>query len=112
MTLIEVMIVMVIMAMVAVAAAFAVMPVLARARVRQATTDVATVRQAATAYQVEIGGCPSVDDLVREQILSSHTNTVDPWGNAFVIECEDDGREPGVTSAGPDGEHGNEDDIR
>lgn len=109
MTLIEVMIVMVIMALVAVAAGFAVMPQLTRARIRQASTDAATIRQMAVAYQIEYDACPSVEDLLEKQIMSSSTTRTDPWGNPFAIECGE--AEPAVTSAGPDEQIGTEDDI-
>jgi general secretion pathway protein G len=109
MTLIEIMIVMVIMALVATAAGFAVTAALDRARKRQARTDATTVQQAAVAYQLEIGGCPTMDDLVREEILSAQSATTDPWGQPFHIEC--DGREPTATSPGPDETLGTEDDI-
>ncbi|MDH5672957.1 MAG: prepilin-type N-terminal cleavage/methylation domain-containing protein [Myxococcales bacterium] len=111
MTLIEIMIVMVIMAMVAVAAGFAIMPSLVRARVRQARIDARTIGQAVTAYQLEFGSeCPSVETLVKEDILSRRTNSVDPWGNAFHIECDES--EATVVSAGANGQLGDDDDIR
>ena len=109
MTLIEVMIVMVIMALVAVAAGFAVMPALTRARIRQTSTDAAAIRQMAVAYQVEYDGCPTVQDLLDKQIMSSSTTRTDPWGNPFSIECGE--AEPTVISAGPDEQLGTEDDI-
>lgn len=110
MTLIEVMIVMVIMALVAVAAGFAVMPTYQRARIRQAQTDAAAIRQMVVAYQIEFGGCPSVQDLVDKQVLSASTTTKDPWGTPFAITCDD--AEPSVISAGPDAQLNTEDDIR
>jgi len=104
------MVVMVIMALVAVAAGFAVMPAWRRAQIRQAMIDAGTIRQVVVAYQMEVGDCPeSVDALVREEILSAQTTTVDPWGNAFAIDCQ--GPEPVVHSAGLDGEHDTADDL-
>ena len=47
---------------------------------------------------MEVGDCPGgVDDLLREQVLSSQTTAIDPWGRAFTIECDD--AEPVVLSA-------------
>jgi len=109
MTLIEMMIVMVIMALVAVAAGFAVMPTYNRARIRQAKTDATSIRQMAVAYELEFGECPSLQDLIDKQVLSSSTTTQDPWGSPFAITCE--GVEPSVISAGPDQELNTEDDI-
>lgn len=109
MTLIEVMIVMVIMALVAVAAGFAVMPTYNRARIRQAKTDAMSIRQMAVAYELEFGACPSLQELIDKQVISSATTTRDPWGSPFAISC--DGAEPTVISAGPDQELNTEDDI-
>ena len=110
MSLIEVMVALVIMAMVAAATGFAVMQVWRNAQKQQAKIDAATIRQATLAYQMQVGECPEgVEALLREQVLSAQTNTADPWGNAFVIDCE--GAEPSVRSAGLDGEHGTEDDL-
>ena len=61
------------------------------------------------AYQLEYDECPSIEDLLEKQIMSSSTTRTDPWGNPFAIEC--DGVEPTVTSAGPDEQMGTEDDI-
>ena len=83
---------------------------LGRARVRQAETDAATLRSAASAYMLEFDGCPTVEDLVRERIVSAHSATSDPWGKPFAIECA--GPEPSVSSAGPDGVASTQDDIR
>lgn len=109
MTLIEVMIVMVIMALVATAAGFAVMPQLIASRRKQAAIDARTIQQMAVAYQVEYDGCPTVQDLLDKQIMSSSTTRTDPWGNPYGIECED--AEPTVRSAGQDEQMGTDDDI-
>jgi len=112
MTLVEIMIVVIIMALIATGVAVAVMPQLERAKIRDTQTGVAAVRGATEMYLADSPGndCPSVEDLVEGGFLNSNTRTTDAWDNEFSIEC--DGTEVTVTSAGPDGQMGTEDDIR
>jgi hypothetical protein len=58
--------------------------------IEQARTDAQSVRGATEMYLAVNPGaaCPTVDELVRERILSSRTGTLDPWDKAFVISCE------------------------
>lgn len=111
MTLVEIMIVVIIMAMIATAVGMAVLPQLERARIEQARTDSQTIRAAVELYLAQNPGsdCPSVTDLVSDHTLNSSTNTQDPWENDFIIDCEGD--DPVVTSNGPDGQSGTEDDV-
>ena len=53
--------------------------------------------------------CPTVSQLVQEKILDKGTNSNDPWGQPYVISC--DGDDITVSSAGPDKQKGNADDI-
>ncbi|HEY8428331.1 MAG TPA: type II secretion system protein [Sandaracinaceae bacterium] len=112
MTLVEIMIVVIIMALIATGVAVAVMPQLERAKIRDTQTGVAAVRGAAEMYLADSPGndCPSVEDLVEGGFLNRNTRTTDAWDNEFSIEC--DGTDVIVTSAGPDGQMGTEDDIR
>ena len=55
------------------------------------------------------GGCPSLDDLVREDLLKKE-QTKDQWGNELDISCASDVVDE-VRSAGADGSMGNDDDI-
>ena len=55
------------------------------------------------------GECPSVADLDAEGILDPTTEHTDLWDNDFVIECED--LVIHIRSAGPDKQHGTDDDI-
>ncbi|MDH5673596.1 MAG: hypothetical protein OEZ06_15685 [Myxococcales bacterium] len=48
--------------------------------------------------------------LLQKEFLSQQTSSVDPWGNAFHIDCE--GPEATVLSAADNGQFGDEDDIR
>ncbi|HEX2678830.1 MAG TPA: type II secretion system protein [Polyangiales bacterium] len=109
MTLIEIMVVMVIMALVATAAGFAIVPQITKARIKQTSADAKAIASAAEMYLTEHDGCPTIDELLSEKILDKNKNTKDSWGNAFTIECNEDGAT--VTSAGPDEQTGTEDDI-
>ena len=68
-----------------------------------------TIKTAAVAYMLNSNGCPTVDDLIADGKLDEDTNTDDPWGLGYDIECRGDNVV--VTSAGPDGEWDTEDDI-
>jgi general secretion pathway protein G len=112
MTLVEIMIVVIIMALIATAVGVAVLPRLKQARIDSTRTDAQSVRSGAVMYVSENpgGDCPSVEDLTGGGYLDSSRRTADAWDNDFVIECEGD--DVIVTSAGPDGQMGTEDDIQ
>ncbi|MCA9602391.1 MAG: type II secretion system protein GspG [Myxococcales bacterium] len=110
MTLIEIMVVVIIMAMIAAAVGVAVFPMFGKAKIKQAKTDTKTLQSAVELFLVNGGeGCPTVDDMLQSGELKKGTNTEDPWGTAFQINCEGD--DVTVTSAGPDKQFGTEDDI-
>ncbi len=111
MTLVEIMIVVIIMALIATAVGVAVLPRLNQARVDSTRTDAQSVRSAAVMFVSENPGeCPNMDDLTGGGYLDSTRRTTDAWDNGFAIDCEGD--DVLVTSAGPDGEMGTEDDIQ
>ena len=110
MTLIEIMVVMVIMALVATAAGFAIVPQITKARIKQSSADAKAVAAGAELYLTEHDNCPTIEELLSEKILDKNKNTKDAWGNAFTIECNEDGAT--VRSAGPDEQMGTEDDIQ
>ena len=111
MTLVEIMIVVIIMALIATGVAFAVLPMLADARVTQTSTDMRTIHGAVTLYIVHHGNCPeSVGDLIDDGRLSANARSTDAWDNEFTIICE--GNEPVIVSNGPDEQPNTEDDIR
>ncbi len=109
-TLIEIMIVITIFAMMAGGVAVALLPQLEKARVKTTRTDAQALRSAVMLYVADNPrGCPTVDDLVSERYLDGTRRTVDAWGTAFQISCEDG--EISVFSAGKDLELNTEDDI-
>lgn len=112
MTLVEIMIVVIIMALIATAVGVAVLPQLAKSRITQTRSDAQAVQSAAVLYfgQEPGAGCPSVQDLVGAGLLDRSRRTTDAWDHEFSIECE--GNDIYVTSPGPDGSPGTEDDIR
>ena len=111
MTLVEIMIVVIIMALLATAVGVAVLPRLQSAREKSTATDAEALRSAVTMYMAENAGadCPTVEDLVDGAYIDRGKRTADAWDNEFLVEC--DGDDIAVTSAGPDGEMGTEDDI-
>ncbi|QQR89517.1 MAG: type II secretion system protein GspG [Myxococcales bacterium] len=110
MTLVEIMVVMAIIALVAAGVGFALIPQFNKAKIKQTTADVQTVRSAAIIWLSDNTGCPSVGELIENKFLDQGARTQDAWGNDFRIECTSDDIE--VSSGGPDGEFGTEDDIK
>lgn len=111
-TLVEIMIVIIIMALIATGVSVMLFPRLGEARVSQTQTDIQAVRSAAQLFYMNQGECPSsVEDLTdgSNPYLDSSRRTEDAWGNEFAIEC--DGVDVIVSSAGPNGEYGDEDDV-
>ena len=89
----------------------------ARPRARVATTRslISNVDVAVKSYNMKHGKYPaSLDVLTQEQADGSEPllegEPVDPWGNELQYELQGKKR-PKITSAGPDGEEGTEDDI-
>ena len=111
MTLIEIMVVVIIMAMMASGIAVAVMKYLDDAKIKQATSDVDTLRSAVYLYRAQVArDCPDANKLIEEGYLERHNRSKDPWDSDFVVKCEN--REIDVFSKGPDMEENTEDDIR
>ena len=111
MTLIEIMIVVVIMALVATGVGIAVIPQLNKAKIQQARTGAQAIRTAVSLYVATNNTeCATTEQLIEDKALDSSKSTNDPWDHEYRIEC--DGTEINVTSAGPDGEFGTEDDIQ
>lgn len=111
MTLTEIMIVVIIMALIATAVGVAVIPKWRQAQITQTRTDAQTIRGAAERYLLTNtnSDCPSVDNLIETGEISRQSRTKDAWEHDFRISC--DGSEITVTSGGPDGQIGGDDDI-
>ena len=109
-TIVELMIVITIIGLIAGGAAMALLPALEKAKVKQAKLDAKAIGNGVTMWLIDNDGCPTTDQLLQEKILDSKTKTIDPWNQAYEIDCG--GGEPTVTSAGPDKQSGTEDDVR
>lgn len=74
--------------------------------------DAQAIRAAVTMYRIErpSAACPTPDRLVDEGYLEERVVTADPWGRPYLVRCTEEDVE--VRSAGPDGEHGTDDDVR
>lgn len=105
-----VVIVIALIALIALAVVVALSPTCTGNRARMARMEAANVRAAASMWLADgHTDCPAVSQLTDEEFLSRVAHAEDPWGNAFVIECE--GTEVEVSSAGPDGQLGTIDDV-
>ncbi|MCC7541368.1 MAG: type II secretion system protein GspG [Deltaproteobacteria bacterium] len=111
MTLVEIMIVVIIMALIATGVSLAVIPQVRKARIKDTRTNIQAVRSAVTLWQQDHANeCPTVEQLTQSGELDRSKRTTDAWDNPFQITCEGD--EIVVSSRGPDGQEGTEDDIR
>lgn len=104
----EILVVITLIALLSTAVGLSVMNHLKEAKIRMAGTDAATVRQAARAFEVNEGHCPSMEQLLDSGALDAEARTLDPWDTPFRLECGDG---PRVFSAGPDRAFGTEDDV-
>jgi hypothetical protein len=75
-------------------------------------TDAAALAAAAEAFIIGHGSeeCPTPDEMQRDGFLSSRSNTEDPWGTPYRIQCESDSAI--AISAGRDGIFDTGDDIK
>ncbi len=111
-TLVEIMIVVAIIAMVTGGVAVFAIPKFKEAQISTAETGARVIRTAVQQWQMatsEYSECPTVSQLVQDKHLDKGQNTDDPWGEPFVISCQDD--DVTVGSKGPDKKQGTKDDI-
>lgn len=111
-TLVEVLIVVAIIAMIAGGVAVFAIPQFKKAQINSANTGARVIRGAVQTFQGTENdtSCPTVSQLVEKKYLDPGQSTVDPWGQPYGINCNDD--EVVVTSNGPDKKKGSGDDIR
>jgi general secretion pathway protein G len=111
-TLVEVLIVVAILSLIAGGVAIFAIPKFKQAQVDTAKTDCKTLLNVIDTWRMNGHSgtdCPTVEALKADKSLRADQNTNDPWGHAYEIVCSPDG--DGVTSWGPDGKKGSEDDI-
>jgi general secretion pathway protein G len=110
-TLIEVMVVITILGLVSVGIAVGVLKYLEHARIRDAETQGAVLRQQAQAWRSLSAHeeCPTPERLLKDGVLDEGSRLKDGWETPYVIECE--GERIQVRSAGPDRKLVTPDDI-
>lgn len=112
-TLVEVLIVVAILSLIAGGVAIYAIPKFQQAQKDTAKTDCKTLVQVVETYKLNHPGasteCPTIEALKNDKSLKADQNTNDPWGKPYRIICS--AEDFGVTSAGPDGKEGSEDDI-
>jgi general secretion pathway protein G len=111
-TLLEILVVIALISLLTTAVAVGAMTMLEKAKIEQAKNDTATLASVAEASLVmeQNETCPTVAELRRDGLLSRRTNTEDPWGTPYRLECE-----PGypiAISAGPDSTFDTDDDVK
>ena len=115
MTLVEVMIVLTIIASIAGMVGFYAVGFLKNAKIKTATTELGTLRQAVDSYYVFSNEYPnSLDELASPSngmapVIKEVPN--DPWGNPYQYSKSCEGDEPEISCLGPDGHEGTQDDI-
>ncbi len=109
MTLIEIMIVVAIISLIMGGVGLVAFQRFQAAQLDTARNNALQQQQLVEQYMIQKRGkCPkSWQDLVKANIATKVLK--DPWGNEFILKCE--GGKVEVSSAGPDGEPGTEDDI-
>ena len=110
-TLVEVLIVVAILSLIAGGVAIFAIPQFKKAQVDTAKTDTKTLLNVIDGWRVTHSGtdCPTVEALKTDKSLKADQNINDPWGHPYEIICSGEG--DAVTSWGPDGKKGNEDDV-
>lgn len=111
MTLIEILVVLAIIGLIMGGVAVMASNALDTARIDTAGKDIKTFVNGVEMYSIQKKGkCPkSLDDLKAAGVIK--TINKDPWGNDYVLKCPGEKGDVDISSAGPDGEFGNEDDI-
>ena len=115
-TLIEILVVVAIIGMLGAVAVPAYMSYLKDARIETTRALIKNVELAAQSYNMKFGKYPDSLDVLKEPKEEGDDpwldgETVDPWGNDLIYEKQDKKRRPRITSWGPDGEEGGDDDI-
>lgn len=99
-----------------------------QARVTAATTDIASLETALDSYEIDLGRYPTSDEgleaLINQPSGGSENDwrgpyikrssvPIDPWGTPYLYEQPGRQNSGGydLSSAGPDEQHGSEDDI-
>ncbi|MCA9681163.1 MAG: type II secretion system protein GspG [Myxococcales bacterium] len=110
MTLIEILVVLAIIGLIMGGIAVAASSALSDAKGDTAKKDIANLETSIEMYQIQKNKCPkSIEDLKAAGIIKKITK--DPWGNDYVLKCPGEHDSVDISSGGPDGQLGNEDDV-
>lgn len=112
MTIVELMIVLTIIASIMGVVGFYVFGTLDKANIQEARIEIGQLTQMVESYY--LASSPrqfpnELDDLAEGPSPLTKEIPNDPWGNPYIYSKQ--GREFSITSAGPDGIEGNEDDV-
>jgi general secretion pathway protein G len=125
-TLIELLVVMVIISILASIVGVAAVRRIGQAKITKAQAELATLKQAVTAFNVDNGRVPTSSEGLNaliakpdesldnwEKTLDTDTVPLDPWGHAYIYRSPgSNGNDYDLLSAGPDGQEGTSDDIK
>lgn len=116
-TLVELLVVVAILGILATVATKNIVGNIEKARLTNCQMSVQNIKDACVTYNMNNGRMPkSIDDLIQENsegesaLEGGENAKLDPWDNEYKLEIK--GKKVIVISAGPDGEFGNDDDIR
>jgi general secretion pathway protein G len=113
-TFMEVLVTIAIIAILMTTIGLAVVPFLGKSQISVAKTNIKTIETALTAYFTMNYEYPDESEWKEAVIpfLQKKEVPLDPWKNEYIyVKPGPDGLDYGISSAGPDGIQGNEDDI-
>lgn len=111
MTLIEILVVLAIIGLIMGGVAIVAFNQFDDAKLKTAAKDIATLSNAVDMYRLQKNKCPkTTQDLKTAGIIPRVTK--DPWGGDYEFKCPGEHGNVDISSAGKDGEMGNDDDIR
>jgi general secretion pathway protein G len=118
-TLIELLLVMVIIAILATILVPRVVNRVGQAKNTKAQADLATLKQALTAFDIDNGRYPTTSEGLSalitkppdlpnwQKTLDKNTLPMDPWGRPYIYRCPgNNGNDFDLLSGGPDGQEG------
>jgi general secretion pathway protein G len=111
-SLLEILVVLTIIGLLTAAVGFALFQHFQKARIETTRQNAIKIRSAAQLYKMNHSGdeCPTFTALVNDQILDQAGRQTDAWDHPFTIAC-DEKENIIVSSMGPDGRKGTDDDI-
>ncbi|HEY1959652.1 MAG TPA: type II secretion system protein [Polyangiaceae bacterium] len=110
-TLVEILIVLAIVGLIAGGIAVYAVPKFQQAQKDSAKNSLKALHAVAEAWRANHGtDCPTPQLLKEQKELSASSDTNDPWGDPYKIQCDDDNTT--VISFGPDKKEGTQDDIK